>query len=103
MFTMSWLFVFLLASFATVIQALPQQTTSIDPTDPNKADPTSMPEQNFTLPDSSDPELFPNGIPTLPKSCDSYNLTADCITALDNMGEGAYLWFEDNHGNLILI
>ncbi|KAI5362520.1 Putative metallopeptidase, catalytic domain superfamily [Septoria linicola] len=44
---------FFLAMTAT---GLPQQATTIDLTDPNKADPVQVPDKNFVLPESCSPE-----------------------------------------------
>ena len=84
------------AFFAATVAGLPQQTTSFDPSDPNKSDPTSVQEQAFTFDEGPDP--CPNGFPTLPAECDSFNLTEECFKVLATKGEGAKLQWDPNHG-----
>jgi len=43
------IFVLVSALYSSAIQGLPQPTLSIDPTDPNKSDPTSMQTEEFTF------------------------------------------------------
>ncbi|KAK4983211.1 hypothetical protein LTR50_007357 [Elasticomyces elasticus] len=54
-----------LASLAIVAHGLPQQSASasIDPADPNQADPTAAPATDFALPSPRTPEPFAQGIP----------------------------------------
>lgn len=95
---MSRLIVHSLAFFAIVVNGLPQQSPSIDTSNPNSADPIEVPGSDFALPESRTREPFVNGIPTLPDVCNSFNLTEDCFNALDNDEQGAYLWLENGHG-----
>jgi hypothetical protein len=87
-----------LALFAVAANALPQQSPNIDTDDPNKSDPTTVPDSDFALPEPRGPEPFISGIPTLPDVCDSSKLTENCFKALDNDEQGAYLYFDKNHG-----
>ena len=102
MIIMYSLFILLSAIFASTVQGLPQQAASIDPTDPNKSDPTTMQEQKFTFTDFEGPDPFPNEFPTLPTTCNSYNLTEECLDALVAKDQGAFWWWDSNHGNYIL-
>ena len=95
---MDRLLVHSLAFFAVVVKGLPQQAPTIDTADPNTADPTTIPDQDFALSESRTSEPFADGIATLPDICDPSNLTEDCFNALENDEQGAYLWFEKGHG-----
>jgi len=101
-FEMDRLIVSSLAFFAIAANGLPQNQPPIDTADPNASDPTTVPDGDFALPDSRTAEPFVDGIPTLPDVCDPSNLTEDCFNALDNDEQGAYLWFENNHGQSLL-
>ncbi|KAM0715712.1 hypothetical protein Q7P37_009212 [Cladosporium fusiforme] len=91
----------LMASCAIVVHGLPQQqaeSSSIDTNNPNKSDPSSVPDKNFTLPESRTPEPFVDGIPELPEICDSEVLSEECLETLDKDEQGAKLHFQKNHG-----
>jgi hypothetical protein len=86
-----------LGFFLIAANGLPQSAT-IDPADPNKADPSAIPDMDFAIPQPRTPEPFIDTIPVLPDVCDSSNLTEGCFKTLENDGQGAYLWFERGHG-----
>jgi hypothetical protein len=84
-----------IGTLAIVASGMPQ-SAPIDPTDPNKSDPTVIPGKDFALPEARSPE--PPNIRELPDGCDPAKFTQDCINKLDTDEQGAYLWFEKGHG-----
>jgi len=86
-----------IGTLAIAAYGLPQ-SAPIDPADPNKSDPTVIPGKDFALPDARTPE--PPDIRELPDGCDPTKFTQDCINKLDTDDQGAYLWFEKDHGTL---
>ncbi|PSK42249.1 hypothetical protein B9Z65_4163 [Elsinoe australis] len=91
-----------LSLLATLGAALDESiTSSIDPNNPNNADPTPLPTVVAAAPSRQSDDPWPSGIPTLPNGCDGRKMTAECFSAMDasaqSIGKGAYLWFDNDH------
>lgn len=98
---MYWSLIFFICVFACAIDALPQQSGIIDPADPGLSDPTVLPDKDFTLLEPRTPEPFKDGIPILPDACDPAELLEDCFKALEKDKQGAYLWFDKDHSEIL--